>query len=749
MSILRYKSHAGYLKSLMSCCFNVSSSHINVVKQSQLLFQKSDTGQLIYDDKHWELQINKNRSAVNQDAKIGNIMNFRYPKADARNSSTPSSIASGSSDIINNMDNNAEISNEINKEIDKLFGPALERTRSGSDIDVASALRPRKKQFSSQEVLSNDKSLLPYQGDRLSDGEPDEAPNNEIKNKEDKVPQVSILYDNQRAEIIASVTERLYSKLNKKNEESATDKKLQNELKAVPLNELKICSNARQRLMEISKKALKNKRRIGIPAHTQTRRLVVRVKDQGIDIQTDLQAYVRHQNRAYILQQDASTETTPMTPRLKDVAVGPDYSNLNFNNRATSTEHKHVVHRNISVMTDIVAKSDRCTQSCLKPIPSRRRKRSSIYTKYLKKIGNINSSRDENNASPIININICPSFQSDSDSLSSPETPENTTEAETEKQSVTTTPDLLTNHNNIVRRLEQIEIDDRENTITQVETSAAVENSDTIQNIQQETTELDFSGEEELSLPRVTVDSNRKCGREDYMDLILGRNDNLFPYNIKLSPLKQRNEPKRVIRYENDDPSTKIHSNDKGHRKENIKKSKVDEKDYECSNESDSDSELTETSKNDSFVWNKTNNASCNNINVLRKDLHKPTEHSTKQNERFLEVSEGSEGGCSCGEPPRLDGHHWRNNINRNDLKINEHKPYRFPRKYSKETFENVEKNIERACSSLESSVKKYDNYLQNYTDRNILHGHKRTPTEYLQHLIKLRKAAVKSENLS
>ncbi|XP_045776850.1 kinesin heavy chain-like isoform X2 [Maniola jurtina] len=690
---------------------------------------KPDTGQLIYDEKHWDLQINNRQRVVNQEANIGNIMSFRYPNT--RNSeSTPSSIASGSSDIINNMDNNAEISNEINKEMDKLFGPALERTRSGSDIEVAAPLKHRKKQFRSQEVLSNDKPHN-YQGDRLSDADPDETHNDELKNKEDSVSQVPILYDNQRAEIIASVTERLYSKL-KKNEFPPSNA----ESKAVPLNELKICSNARQRLMEISKKALKNKRRIGIPAHTQTRRFVVRVKDQGIDIQTDLQSYARYQTQTGVLRQDASTATIPMTPRSKEIAVGPKYSNLSFDDRGTTTENKQVACRSSSVMTDILTTSDRCTQTQFKPSPPRQKKRRSIYSKYLRKIDNMKSSTDENNASPIININISPMYQSDTESQSSVEVTENTTEAETEKRSVTTTPDLLTNHNNIVKQIEKVQIVEGDDQLTEkLNEPCTTNNLITSQNIKQETNEFDFS-EDELPLPRVTVDCNRKVGRKDYMDLILGRNEDFYPYNIKLSPTKQRDETNRVIRFKNlDDPPTKCCSEKRRKKPNTSIKLKIGEKKCDCSQDTESDSDLLETSENDSFIW---------------KNIDKHSKYQTKQENVFLGLN--NKDNCSCKMKSCREKRCCHVYSNENEFKINDHKQSRVDNKYRRDnSFVSIEKNVEKACRSLESSVNRYKDYLDDYKEKNHYcdsESYKRTPTEYLQHLIKLRKAAVKSDTL-
>ncbi|CAH2231680.1 kinesin-related protein 4-like [Pararge aegeria] len=722
---------------------------------NHFIIYKPDTGQLIYDDKHWELHLNKRRSVCKQEANIGNIMNFGYPQTDARNSeSTPSSIASGSSDIINNMDNNAEISNEINKEIDKLFGPTLERTKSGSDIEVAAPLEHRKKQFRSQEALSNEKVLQPNQSDRLSDVDVDETNNEEHKNKEDKVPQVSILYDNQRAEIIASVTERLYSKL-KKNEtpnsmDPVNDKKPQNEPKAVPLNELKICSNARQRLMEISKKALKNKRRIGIPAHTQTRRFVVRVKDQGIDIQTDLQPYVSYVNQACILHQDACTETTPMTPRLKEKAVGPKYSNLNFCDRTTITENTQVIHRSLSVMTDILTTSDQCTQTPIRPHPPpprRTTKRTSFYSKYLRKIQNTKSSMDGHNSSPIININISPVFQSDAESLSSPEINENTTEVDSEKHSKTTTPDLLTNHNNILTQMEEIEINDRDDQVIQPADEPGVENN---YNIKQEAIGLDFSDEEELPLPRVAVDSSRKVGQKDYIDLILGRNDDLYPYNIKLSPTKQRDETKRVIRFKNDDVSPAKCSTEKWHTNLRKKtKSKIDKKENEYSNDSNSGSELSEMSENNSFIWNNTNTSDKGSLTVKYLDDH--SEYETKQFITCLGLNNKDYSLCEKHSP--LENPCWLDKSNGNEFNINKHKQYKKDNNCGRDnSFDNVEKHIEKACSSLEFSVNKYNDYLVEYKDKNNSYrseSYKPTPTKYLQHLIKLRKAAVEADRLN
>ncbi|CAH2094677.1 unnamed protein product [Euphydryas editha] len=764
-STLRWAARARHLPdSQISATINVISkgalqaqyNHLLAELASHFIQYKPETRQLLYDDKHWTLRINqvKDSNTSNTDANIGNIMNFRYTsmKGEVRNSeSTPSSIASGSSDVINNMDKNAEISNEINKEIDKLFGPALERTRSGSDIEVVAPLRHKKHHFRSQEVLSCIEKVPQSNSTHLlSDANLSEVVENKSYNVDDiRTSQVPILYDNQRAEIIASVTERLYSKL-KKNEvptskvESSVDKKSSSESKIVqPLNELKICSNARQRLMELSKKALKNKRKIGIPKHTQTRKAVIRVKDQGNDVQTELQPYINYEKRNCTFQQDVSTETTPMTPRSKEIAVGPRYSNLSYKDKSTITVSKKVTFKNVSTMTEIVLTKDYGSQTKTQP-PPRRKKRPSIYSKYIRKIERSITSTDDTSISPVININISPMCAGDSESQSSDETLGNSLETGKDKQSITTTPDLLTNHNSMTKKVEMKKMSDSNSNENCMSNITPIE--------LKETALEDFSDKDDVSLPRVTIDYDRKLDRKDYEDMILGRNENVYPYSIKLSPYKGRSETKTVIRFKDIDVTPGECCSHEWQRKIGIATNNLSPN--EChKDEIDSDdltSSVLSNSDSDYLFWNKIrSNRYDNCVGHIKENLQEQNSKyriSDSNNRRDFRKFQGlrNKKEFSCPDPNCDDEYCCDRRQNERTMTT---KRRQNSLKYHS-TFDTIERKIRSACTSLEDSVNKYDNYLMEFRDKTkkCYETNSRTPTEYLQHLIKLRREAVQSD---
>ncbi|XP_032521412.2 kinesin-like protein K39 [Danaus plexippus] len=707
--------------------------------ENHFIQYKPDLALLQYDDKHWKLQLNKaqNLDVSYPEANIGNIMNVGYSKSDSRNhESTQSSITSGGSDI--NMERNMEVRNEISKEIDELFGPALERTKSGSDIEVAVPLRHKKRQFRSQEVLQDEKLSQRLKEHRLSDA----GVNNEIvtdeKNYDSTKTHVPILYDNQRAEIIASVTERLYSKLRKNEDVSKseyTPDKKQHETKVQALGELKICSNARQRLMEISKKALRNKRKIGIPAHTQTRKSVIRVKDQGIDVQTDLQTYViGTQNLTYLFRQDVSTETITMTPRVKDIAIGSQHGTLYCKDGSTATEHRKITLKSSSVMTDNVSTFDRSTQTHIQP-PPRRRRRLSAYSKYIKKIESIKPSTDEHYASPVININISPILQEDSESQSSDEISDNPSRVneENERRSAVTTPDLLSNHNSHIK-LECDKVCDKNNT----KNICDCDYSNTASNISSGSINFDDSDTEDLILPRVTVDASRKIGQKDYEQLILGYNDDVYPYNIKLSPTRQRDESKRVIRFKDIDVTPAECCSDEWQRKVNTVTNVSDE----GSVDNDLDNNYCESIKSnkietDSFVWNKCGSDTTDTTPCSERKSVKSKSMRAKMYDEFDDFTRAT---CFCAGASNND-----------DDYNNSYKNARKSSLKSSKTFDVFERKIKSACNSLENSVNKYDDYLMNFRERSKQKYkdavQRRTPTEYLQHLIRLRREAVSSDS--
>lgn len=721
-------------------------------------------------------------------------MDLLHPKQDAQSESTASSVASGSSDVINAIDKNIEIENEIRKEVDKLFVPALERTNSSGDFNVTAPLRHKRRQYRSQEVLPIDETAQNNRAQNVSHALPSQS-EQQISNKNngnmDKLKHIPIpiLYDSQRAEIVASVTERLYSKLKKKEEiavskmESVVDKKI-----IEPLNELKICTNARQRLIELSHKALRNKRRIGIPAHTQTRITATRVRDQGIDVQTDLEAYVYRNRHFYSLQRDAATETEPITPRCKEAAVGSRYGTLDLSDSSTITESKPQL-KNSFVMTDVVLKYDRFTQTPIVP-PPRRKKRMSSFSKYLKAIELRKTCQEEcsNTVNPVINIHISHPYSADKESQSSDE---NTGLSESqaiikEAQIVTMTPDLLTNHSTV-----------ESNAVTVVESSALSGSSiyckedhdETAKSMKNDTPypsssklskpSEDFSDPEDCSLPRVIVNNTPRhiqTGHDEMKDMILGRNDTIYPYNIVLSPPRERENSRRIVKFKDIDfpvvTSTVSQTScdwDCKSSASNVSIPTTDnnmpisDKEYVSCKDSEvyAISDSTESSKlgTDSFIWKKGHEAS--------KSVGFSPGHYTpvyKSNSRYksararfyreflgLDKPDGDFYDTQCSQ-----------GLSSNDnADLEEDSRYKFRQRrnffegtfnkrgdYPANDFEKLEQEILSTCDDLEISANKYDNYLSSLnTARSPREAIPvRTPTEYLQHLVQLRREVVKAD---
>lgn len=792
--------------------------------------QVPDTGKIIYEENHWKLNTNhdsKQLSYVSEEnANIGNIMNLLHPKTDAQSESTASSVASGSSDVINAMDKNADIDlkSEISKEVDKLFGPALERTQSNSDLKVIAPLRHKRRQYKSQEILPIVEKM---QEDQLQPAHVlpshSEAQINDITDiDKTKSTQVPILYDSQRAEIVASVTERLYNKIKKKEEaasqaaakvETIIDKKIME-----PLSELKICTNARQRLIEISQKAIRHKRRIGIPAHTQTRKLVTRVRDQGVDAQTDLETYYKNRH-LFTLRRDAATETIPMTPRCKEIAVGSKYGMLYFHDKSTVTEEKKVTFKNSFAMTDFVNKCDRTTQTQIVPPP--RRKRRTSCCKCMQNVErNICS---EEITAPIISINISQVYPADSESQTSADESDNTGDNAGKPESLYMTPDLLTNHNtidpNIDRSNESEQNESHHHPSVSLLASKAIasepgarltlqKHSDTndkmdvpssnndlvtvaeTQNIPQPATQHhdDFPDTDECALPRVTVNCVQKQAPDEMKDIILGRNENIYPYNIVLSPPRVVDYTKRIVKFKEDDTVPafsvasqttwewqNINGSSAGAKYENsepvvkntLKENVVEPEDSHVSSYSDS----TESSKaeTDSFIWKSANTSnqyeSCNKTNSLGRSFT-PVYRGSKyakakaklyreflgldKEEDYNECSQTSSKNSSkdisssdSAESREISNHSFRRRKNILEEKL---KFKCSPRN----SFTSLEQELMNSCHSLEASVNKYESYLANFRNSQINIKKKenpsRTPTEYLQHLVQLRRQVVKGD---
>lgn len=741
-----------------------------------LYSQVTESGKIFFEDAHWTLKENKKEAEpleiVNTDAKIGNLMNMLNPKTETHNSeSTTSSAASGSSETINTstMDKNIDLKTEVTKEVDKLFGPALERTRSGSDFGVVAPLRHKKKQYKSQEMLPIDKSLQIHADNvKNSPNQSQESLNATEGTNSKKIP---ILYDNQRAEIVASVTERLYSKLRKKEEaavskmESMVDRKI-----VEPLSELRICTNARQRLMELSQKALRNKRRIGIPAHTQTRLIVTRVREQGTDVQTDLDSYILRKDNSLTLQHDVGTETIPVTPRCKDVGVGPKASSLNYRDTATVTEHKPIIRKNSFTNTDIVPKCDRCSQTQVIP-PPRRKRRASAYSKYIQK----DEGPSDFSVPSVISISICQQYPIDSESQSSDDNM-NCRSSENQNKSnvnVTATPDLLTNHNTIDSSIhEEAELGEVSNTDVKEALPANLEAKLIHFQISREDND-DFPETEECCLPRVKIDQLRTVTPVEMKDMILGHNDNIYPYNIVLSPPKERENTKRIVKFQETIVAPVSPETSQTRESENISckaNSSSDiatlEKDC-CSNTKDSlesCSDLTDSSKvdDDCFVWKSFKRAQNYKTGKGYTPVYKSNPRykaaKTKMYKEFLglETEQPKDGKSSILSNKDLtstdsteDDRARVNFIQRRQFF--EDKLNRYEANGSGDTFSYMEKGILDSCYSLDAAVNNYDNYLSGYNNgikqntgnyRRASVG--RTPTEYLHHLVNLRRELVK-----
>lgn len=746
--------------------------------------QIPETGKILFDDEHWALRANKHDlhpSELSKTANIGNIMNITRLKPDATNSeSTASSVASRSSDVINTIDKNSIIASEINKEMDKLFGPALERASSGDDLKVIAPLRHKKRQFRSQEVLFNNEMSIPVQSNNLANTLPtqSEACINDVPSTEKlKVPHIPILHENQRAEIVASVTERLYTKLKKKEDaavskvESIVDRKI-----IEPLSELKICTNARQRLMELSQKATRNRRRIGIPAHTQTRITATRVKDQAVDVQTDLDPYISRNSFSHTFYRDVATETVPMTPRCKEIAVGPTGS---LDSIDISTETKRVLYKNSFVMTDIVTKNERFTQTLVVPPP--RRKKRAILSNHVRSKENCNV-MEECSAAPVISINISQVYPVDAESQSSDDNSEklNTT---TSKSSVATaTPDLLTNHSTIdpqnIIDIREDEISVIVNVAEDTKVPFIIQNANDRKSTDNIKHMEDFPDTDDFTLPRVSPNSVRKVNSNEIKNMILGRNENIYPYNIILSPQKER-DTKRIVKFKDTNTdqtdviiseiSKESENNDNNTKNESETASDMttSEKDFPVDKEYESIySDSTESSKveTDSFIWKE---GGSRTMGSLKRSNYVPVYKSTKYKtakarvvQDFLGIEpDGNENGISYQKARDLSSSDSRDTDNaehksRRRTPYFDYKPYyNHNNDYDHEDiteFHNIEKKLLDSCGILEDAVKKYENNITSYKEsmkNECVETTIRKPKEYLKHLVQLRREVVKAES--
>ncbi|XP_028033838.1 kinesin-like protein KIF15-B [Bombyx mandarina] len=704
-----------------------------------------ETGKISYDDIHWTLQ--KNRIVVNSENKIGAFLDIMHRKSDSRNEESSSSLAlSDSSDFIGAEDKN-KITNEINKEVDKILGTSLERTSSGCDLKVVPPLRHKRREYRSQEVLPINETIDRNQEQNIAQIVNSHSDIQINTNKEQteliKVPHASIIHENQRSEIVAAVTERLYSKLKKKEipavhkMESIVDKKI-----VEPLSELRICTNARQRLIELSQKAIRNKRKIGIPVSTQTRMSVIRVKDKAVDVQADLDSYIVDRLKSYSLYRDVATETIAMTPRCKEQSVGPAFGSMRFRDFSTPTEIQKNSSKNSYTMTDICGQCDNSTQTQILP-PPRRKKRCPSFPKNVNNSNTWNVS-EEATVSPVISINISQTYPVDSDSQSSDEN-SNTATDNCKVSPKASTPDLLTNHTaDAMDAVENhISVDGTDSRQLNFPYSLSLEASDVSET---QYCEHEFSDSDEHALPRVKVGSLCQ-NKSDIKDLILGRNKNMFPYNIMLSPEKVKDSCKRTVSFKDFDIDHAMKM-----------ATKANQLDHEHDT-SLSDSTGSSKMETDSFIWKSNKTLGCSRGHYV--PVYKPSKYNTtkalynKDLSRLEKRLENELTPLYCignaSERNTEDCHSLKNNyhdykIFENMNKMLEHK-LNSRRKYD---FPTIEKNILASCEKLECIANKYDDYVSNIEkvkENSLKKSSLGTPTEYLQRLIQIRKSVIKSES--
>ncbi|CAG4954185.1 unnamed protein product [Parnassius apollo] len=697
-----------------------------------------ESGKITYDDRHWMLEAKDKSIEIglsNTTTKIGNIMNnILHPKPEPVNlESTNLSVASGSLDVNNVIDKNTKIVNEITKEVDKLFGPTLERTRSGSVLEV---MTPIKRQYGSQEVLPTGKPLHGGNIESFSNISQNVNEKDDDKGTIATISPMPIFYKNQRADIVASVTERLYSKFKKEDTVNKIDSMVEKKVMQ-PLSELKICTNARQRFTEISQKAMRNRKRLGVPAHTQTRKTVIRVKDRGIDVQTDLEPFIKQKDNMVVLYRDVSTETIPMTPRCKEVAVGDGY--LSYHDKSTTMELKRIFKKSTSVMTDATSKRTTCTQTQVIPTP-RRRKKSLMNSKLHYQTDNKQKCVENSLTSPIINIKISPMYSLDSDTLSSTESSE--IGCVNENKSFKT-PELFTN---------------RIGTETSTGYQQRILEPPKEQNSEKHIKELplspeypskiykDFSDDEAYPLPRVTTDSTNKVDSDDIKNMILGRNKNEYPYNVVLSPIKNKQRIERTIKFKDIKSKEVAKFNDMYSDNKDLKNEYSCKNDYSDVFSDDSDSSKLETA---SFVWNTKN---LNKYDIT--PIHPGKSCTSLQNNKANFENDKTKDLLHMENDDTLDidSHSSSTECYKSNRNIPIVKKYTTFSKCGNETdksdcYECIENKMEQTCQKLEKVASRYEDYLANHC-RDNQNAHIRSPTEYLQYLVQLRREVVK-ESLS
>lgn len=728
--------------------------------------QTPETGNLSFDDQHWELFHNKrdtkNIVAVISTDIVSNMSQLqdKVPNyKEVKSESTASSAVSASSDVVDVIDN-SKITKAINEEVNKLFEPAMERTSSGCNLKVIAPIRYKRRQYKSQEILPPHDTISKSQS-QLSLASPAESEGqiNVVRSEKNNIAHVAILHENQRAQIVASVTERLYSKLKKKEEaavskiESVVDKKIME-----PLSELRICTNARQRLMELSQKAIRNKRKIGIPAYTQTKTSVIRIKDQATDIQTDLGSYIIENKHVYSLHRDVSTETISMTPRCKEVSVGSQYDLVNFAKTSIGTQTGHVPWKTCFVMTDNPKTCSQFTQTQVMP-PPRRKNRTSVYPSNMGY--NSESISPECVPAPVISINISQTCSIDSGSHSSDENFDINTNSI--KLGVSTTPDLLTNHSTSDGKVEDENIGKIETPYHSLVKKQPGNNIE--ETISKKSNDFeDFSDQDEYDLPRVRVDASILRNNVEMRNMILGRNRNTYPYNIVLSPVKENENVKRIVKFKDLDIDNSINSSSESSWDWNngvpcnkSTKSMTDnnknfkDKYIETLGSIYSDSSDSSKTEMEPLVWRKGRYArTMDYIEKKRVPVYKSNpRYNTMSKQSYKDKVVSRKMACDSNYEILHKAIDENVNVRSQSAKVKSQNNNLSNVCNTDTDFDICDKKINASCNDLDESTKRYDKYLQNYQSsmKNIknVNEHDKKPKEFLQELVQLRREIIKS----
>lgn len=457
---------------------------------------------------------------------------------------------------------------------DSLFGPRLHRTGSVHDVKPPIPLRSKKRQYSSHEVL-NTTTNKPHRSQNQNQTSPKTIKpesKNEKTLKEPTKQKVTVTYQpfNKRADIVASVTDRLYSKLKTKKEEGKSQK-TQLPLvveKKTSLSELQICNNARKKLYDLSHRALKASRRYKVvPAETQTEKpSALRMKEASTDVPKDLNPFVSDDSQKVL--KSVAIATDVHTTLCKEASVGTINGSIQSNDASVETDkinetHNLIMTRTCGSMTDeIIHLNTISTQT--QEIPPR--KKHSSFTKYLKVSHDPSTKKSNEKISPtVLNISISHDFSTldnETDCISDDSLEIDMKSPSSNLPLSIAPPDLLNNHNsndNCNIELSQsiskccstdTKLKDQTNSSTMTEEIASTKHlveSKSIQTADFSKTLAncsDFVDDLHVSLPRIYFNSEYDTDRS-MKNLIMGRNKDVYPYNIKPSPIKESYHTKR------------------------------------------------------------------------------------------------------------------------------------------------------------------------------------------------------------